>query len=88
MIEFHGRLSAGAAMTMSERLEPFAPARCEEPVAPESLELLAEVKRSTRLAIAAGERLNTQTDFYRLITLRGRYRANGRSPLRRHPGPQ
>src|SRR5262249_22830184 len=70
MIEFHGRLSAGAATAMLVRLEPFAPAWCEEPVAPESLELLAEVKRSTRLTISAGERLYTQADFYRLIALR------------------
>jgi galactonate dehydratase len=70
MIEFHGRLSAGAASAMLDRLEPFAPAWCEEPVAPESLDLLAEVKRRTRLPISAGERLYTQADFYRLIALR------------------
>ena len=34
------------------------------------LDLLAEVKRSTRSPIAAGERLYTQADFYRLIALR------------------
>ncbi len=70
MIEFHGRLSAGAASTMIRRLERFDPAWCEEPVAPECLELLAEVKRSARCPIAAGERLYTQADFYRLTTLR------------------
>ena len=48
MIEFHGRLAAGTAIAMIRRLEPFDPAWCEEPVAPESLELLAEVKRSVR----------------------------------------
>ena len=49
MIEFHGRLAAGTATAMIRRLEPFDPAWCEEPVAPECLDLLAEVKRSAAL---------------------------------------
>ena len=70
MIEFHGRLSTDSAIAMIRRLERFDPAWCEEPVVPESLELLAEVKRSVRAPIAAGERLYTQADFYRLTSLR------------------
>ena len=70
MIEFHGRLSAGTAIAMIRRLERFDPTWCEEPVVPESVELLAEVKRSVQAPIAAGERLYTQADFYRLIALR------------------
>jgi galactonate dehydratase len=37
---------------------------------PESIELLAEVKRHTHNPIAAGERLYTLADFHRLINLR------------------
>jgi galactonate dehydratase len=70
LIEFHGRLAAGTATSMIRRLEPFDPAWCEEPVAPECLDLLAEVKRSARAPIAAGERLYTLADFYRLTALR------------------
>jgi galactonate dehydratase len=70
MIEFHGRLAAGTAAAMIRRLERFQPVWCEEPVAPECLDLLAEVKRSTACPIAAGERLYTQADFYRLTALR------------------
>jgi galactonate dehydratase len=70
MIEFHGRLSAGAAVEMMRRLENFRPAWCEEPVAPESLDLLVEVKRQAKLPVAAGERLYTLADFHRLIELR------------------
>jgi galactonate dehydratase len=70
MIEFHGRLAAGTATALIRRLERFEPAWCEEPVAPECLDLLAEVKRSVACPIAAGERLYTQADFYRLIALR------------------
>jgi galactonate dehydratase len=70
MIEFHGRLAAGAAVDLMSRLERFAPTWCEEPVVPEALDLLAEVKRRSRCPIAAGERLYTLADFYRLIALR------------------
>jgi galactonate dehydratase len=70
MIEFHGRLSAGSAVDMIRKLERFEPAWCEEPVAPECLDLQAEVKRSVRSPIAAGERLYTLADFHRLTTLR------------------
>jgi len=70
MIEFHGRLSAGCAIRTMRKLEPFEPAWCEEPVAPESIELLVEVKRQTRSPIAAGERLYTLADFQRLINQR------------------
>jgi galactonate dehydratase len=70
MIEFHGRLSAGCAVDMIRKLERFDPIWCEEPVAPESIELLAEVKRQARVPIAAGERLYTLVDFQRLIACR------------------
>jgi galactonate dehydratase len=70
MIEFHGRLAASAAADMLDRLAPFDPLWCEEPVAPECLDLLAEVKRSARCPIAAGERLYTLADFHRLTSLR------------------
>jgi galactonate dehydratase len=70
MIEFHGRLSAGAAVDFLRRLERFSPMWCEEPVAPESLDLLGQVKQQVRSAIAAGERLYTLADFYRLVQTR------------------
>jgi len=70
MIEFHGRLSAGCAVDTIRRQERFAPAWCEEPVAPESIDLLAEVKQQVHSPIAAGERLYTLADFYRLTALR------------------
>lgn len=70
MIEFHGRLSAGCALDLIRRLERFSPTWCEEPVVPESLDLLAEVKRNVRAPIAAGERLYTLADFARLTAIR------------------
>jgi galactonate dehydratase len=70
MIEFHGRLSASAATSVMHLLEPYRPTWCEEPVSPERVEQLADVKRATRLPIAAGERLMTEADFLRMIDLR------------------
>ncbi len=70
MIEFHGRLSADSAIRVMRQIEPYEPRWCEEPVSPERVELLAEVRRHTRLPIAAGERLMTQADFQRMIALR------------------
>ncbi len=70
MIEFHGRLSADSARVMMRELERFDPTWCEEPVAPENLDLLTDLKRDARVPIAHGERLYTLADFYRLIALR------------------
>jgi galactonate dehydratase len=55
---------------MIRRLEPLQPTWCEEPVAPECLDLLAEVKRRTHGRLAAGERLYTLADFARLTSRR------------------
>jgi galactonate dehydratase len=70
MIEFHGRLTAGAATSAMRRLAPYRPTWCEEPVSPERVELLADVKRESGMPVAAGERLMTEADFLRMITLR------------------
>ena len=90
MIEFHGRLGTGTATAMIRRLERFQPAWCEEPVAPECLDLLAEIggigRLSDRRRRAA---LYPQPDFYRLTALRRRrYRPDGPCPLWRHPRGQ
>jgi galactonate dehydratase len=70
IIEFHGRLAAPSAVRVLGKLEAYDILWCEEPVAPENLELLAEVKASTRLPLSAGERLYTVADFQRLTALR------------------
>lgn len=70
MIEYHGRLSQASARMMIERLARYQPTWSEEPVAPEALELLAEIRRETGALIAAGERLYNITEFQRLFALR------------------
>ena len=70
MIEIHGRLGAADAIRFIDRIDHLAIAWCEEPVAPENVELLREVKERTRLALSSGERLYAVADFARLIGLR------------------
>jgi galactonate dehydratase len=70
MIEVHGRLDVSSAIRMGRRLERYHPAWYEEPVTPNSLDLLCEVKRALPFPIAAGERLYTLAEFYRLTALR------------------
>ncbi|MFN8007300.1 MAG: mandelate racemase/muconate lactonizing enzyme family protein [Terriglobia bacterium] len=70
MIEGHGRLGVETAIEVARALEPYQPAWFEEPVDPECIELLAEVKAQTRIRIAAGERLYTMPDFFRLVSNR------------------
>jgi galactonate dehydratase len=70
MIEIHGRLAAGDAIRFIRQLERYNIHWCEEPVAPENIELLREVKDRTKLPISSGERLYTMADFARLMRLR------------------
>jgi len=70
MIEVHGRLSVGSAVPMGRRLAQYCPTWYEEPVTPNSLDLLKEVKTALPFPIAAGERLYILPDFYRLTALR------------------
>jgi galactonate dehydratase len=70
MIEVHGRLSAGCAIEMGQRLAPYRPAWYEEPITPYDLDLLKVVKLALPFPIAAGERLYMLEEFERLCALR------------------
>jgi len=70
MIEVHGRLSADIAIRMGKRLEKYDLTWYEEPVTPNSLTLLKEVKDALPFPIAAGERLYTIEHFQELISAR------------------
>ncbi|MCX5515799.1 dehydratase [Kaistia algarum] len=70
MIEIHGRLGVSDAMRFIDRIAHLPIAWCEEPVAPESVELLRELKDRIRVPISSGERLYAIADFARLIALR------------------
>ena len=63
LIEGHGRFNIPTAIKIAHELEPFKPMLFEEPVPPDNLDALREVKDRTNLAISAGERLYTRWDY-------------------------
>ncbi len=63
MVDFHGRTTPAMAVSYINALEEFRPYFCEEPVPPENIAALAEVKRAVKVPIATGERLVTRFQF-------------------------
>jgi galactonate dehydratase len=62
-IEMHGRFAPHTAIDMCHRLAPYRPGWFEEPVPPENVAALAEVRRAVAhlgIPVAAGERLFTR----------------------------
>tara|TARA_E500000331_G_scaffold306895_2_gene311476 strand:+ start:445 stop:1602 length:1158 start_codon:yes stop_codon:yes gene_type:complete len=68
-VDFHGRVHRPMAKVLIDALAPFHPLFIEEPVLPEHLEFMADLRRSTSIPIATGERLFSRYDFKRLLTL-------------------
>ena len=67
MVDLHGRTTAAMAIQYAEVLAPYRPWFIEEPCQPEDHEGTARVARSTRIPIAAGERLCHRRDFLPLL---------------------
>jgi galactonate dehydratase len=63
MIDCHGRHSLANAIEFCRVLAPYRPYFIEEPVPPENVEVLAEVRRASPVPIATGERLVTRHEF-------------------------
>jgi galactonate dehydratase len=63
LIEVHGRLDVPNAIVMARELERFKPFWYEEPVAPDNLSALAEVRNRIHIPVAAGERFYDVTRF-------------------------
>jgi galactonate dehydratase len=69
MIDFHGRTYPATAIQYINAVEEFSPFFCEEPIPPENLEALLEVRRAVNVPIATGERLVTRHQFRRVFEL-------------------
>jgi galactonate dehydratase len=67
MIEVHGRLNVPAAIAMARALAKYDPRWFEEPVPPESIDALADVRANSPVAIATGERYFEPERFMELI---------------------
>ena len=63
MVDFHGRTSPAMAIQYINAIADCNPYFCEEPVPPENVRALAEVRKSVRVPIATGERLVTRHQF-------------------------
>src|SRR5579872_2670729 len=63
MVDCHGRHSLGNAIEFCRVLAPYRPYFIEEPVPPENVDVMAEVRRHSPVPIATGERLVTRYEF-------------------------
>ncbi len=63
MIDCHGRHSMANALEFCRVLAPYRPYFVEEPVPPENVALMAEVRKASPVPIATGERLVTRYQF-------------------------
>lgn len=67
MVDCLGRHSLGNAVEFCRVLAPYRPFFVEEPVPPENVDVLAEVRRQSPVPIATGERLVTRFQFRELL---------------------
>jgi len=70
MIDAHGSLEVATAIKLAKELEPYDIAWFEEPVSPDDHAGQAQVRRSTTIPIASGEREFTRFDFQDLLERR------------------
>lgn len=63
MIDFHGRTYPAVAIQYINAVAEYRPYFCEEPVPPENVDALAELRRAVQVPIATGERLVTRHQF-------------------------
>jgi galactonate dehydratase len=69
LIEGHGRFNVATAVRIGRALEDYDITWFEEPVPPENLDALAEVKSRIRIPVAAGERIFSRWDYQRFFRL-------------------
>ena len=70
LIEGHGRFNVATAVRIAHALEDYDITWFEEPIPPDNLEALAEMKSRVRVPIAAGERLFSRWEYQRFFSLR------------------
>jgi 2-dehydro-3-deoxyphosphogalactonate aldolase len=63
----HGQMTAGSAIRLAQRLEPYDPLWFEEPCPPDQVEAIGAVAAATTIPVAAGERVTTRKEFHDLL---------------------
>ena len=66
-VDFHGRVHKPMAKMLIKALEPYHLMFVEEPVLPMHNEALLDLKRSTSIPIATGERMYSRWDFKTIL---------------------
>jgi galactonate dehydratase len=66
-MDLHGRYDTSSGIRVAQALEPFNLLWLEEPVPPENIDAMREVKRCTRTPICAGENLYLRWGFKDLL---------------------
>ena len=66
-VDFHGRVHKPMAKMLIKELEPYRLMFVEEPVLPMHNEALLDLKRSTSIPIATGERMYSRWDFKAIL---------------------
>ncbi len=67
MVDCHGRHFPANAIEFCRVLAPYRPYFVEEPVPPENVDAMAEVRRASPVPIATGERLVTRFEFREVL---------------------
>lgn len=67
LIEGHGRFNIATGIKIAKELEQFKPMFFEEPVPPDNIDAIREIREKSPVAIAAGERLYTRWGFRQLF---------------------
>ena len=67
MVDCHGRHSLANALEFCRVLAPYRPYFIEEPVPPENVDVMAEVRKMSTVPIATGERRVTRYEFRELF---------------------
>ncbi len=66
-VDMHGRFDLGSGKRMAKELEPFRLLWLEEPVPPENVDAMRDVRQSTSTPICAGENLFLRHGFRELL---------------------
>ena len=66
-VDMHGRYDVGTAKRMAKELEPFRLLWLEEPVPPENVDAMRDIRQSTHTPICAGENLFLRHGFRELF---------------------
>ncbi|MEX0762065.1 MAG: mandelate racemase/muconate lactonizing enzyme family protein [Dehalococcoidia bacterium] len=70
LVEAHAKFNVATAIQLGKRLEEYLPLFYEEPVSPENISELAEVRERVDIPIATGEKLYTKFPFMQILEQR------------------